>query len=145
MRYCQHRAVFKLRPNCHLDKIIRLEIDCCCRFVEDQDSRLAKQRSRQTDELSLANAANKDRTGLSPRSPHCSEPLVLEQMTHQVKLPSKKKVVFSKQPSLSAPELINPCCSVAQLVVASVCLWPDPVLTDPPNALFPSLRQEPGN
>lgn len=61
------------------------------------------------------------------------------------KVTQKKKVVFSKQPSLSAPELINPCCSVAQLVVASVCLWPDPVLTAPPNALFPSLRQEPGN
>lgn len=31
--YCQHRAVFKLSPNCHLDKIICLQIDSCRCFI----------------------------------------------------------------------------------------------------------------
>lgn len=93
VRYCQHRAVFKLGPNRHLDKIIRLEIDRCRCFVEDQDPCLAKQRSRQADELSLAHAANRDGAFTNeaplPSALHRSESLAVQRVTHPVRLPSK--------------------------------------------------------
>lgn len=47
-------AVLKLRPNGGLDEIVRLQVDCSCGFIQDEDPGLPQESSGQTHQLPLA-------------------------------------------------------------------------------------------
>lgn len=51
-------AVFKLSPNGGLNKIICLQVDSGCSFIQDEDPRLSQESSSQTHQLPLAHTVD---------------------------------------------------------------------------------------
>ena len=57
MRYGDDGALLERCSDGALYQLIGLQVDARCRFVEQQDARLPEQRSRQTQQLTLSDAA----------------------------------------------------------------------------------------
>jgi hypothetical protein len=64
MGYRQNGTVGELASYRRLNQVICLEVDSGGGFIENQHFRLAKQRSRQADQLALANTASSTRNTL---------------------------------------------------------------------------------
>lgn len=57
--YCEHSTVSKLVTDGGLDELVRLQVDRCRGFIQDQNLGVAEEGSRQAHQLPLANTGEK--------------------------------------------------------------------------------------